>query len=147
MADFALCMKCGKKYEKTDYIWHELRSSRAMCRNEDCQGNICRTDAWGYPIADKLRKKGYPLFHCFSSTHGQDGICGLVFWGVNLNKQLEVLGSSPTYRSGGDDGTVRHYHFQWNLQAGSKAELKQRMLLRREEMLKQIEQILPYEEE
>ena len=146
MPDFALCMKCGKKYEKNDYTWHELRSSGAVCRNYDCRGHICRTDAWGYPIADKLREKGYPLFHCFSLTHEESGICGCVFWGINLNKQLEVLGANPRHQIAEDDGTLRMYHVLWDIEAGSKVEMKQKLLLRREEILKQLEQLLPYEE-
>ena len=147
MPDFALCMKCGKKYEKNEYTFNELRSSRAICKNNDCQGDVCRTDAWGYPIAEKLREKGYPVFHCFAVSSEQHGLCALVFWGVNLKKQLEVLATNQmSIDCGEDDGTVRHYIFQWNTKASSKTEIKQFFLLRREEILKQLEQVLPYEE-
>ncbi len=59
MPSFALCLKCGRKYNKDEYSWDELRSSNACCMDLECLGTICRTDAWGYPVAEKLREKGY----------------------------------------------------------------------------------------
>ena len=147
MPSFALCLKCGRKYNKDEYSWDELRSSNACCMDLECLGTICRTDAWGYPVAEKLREKGYPVFHCFASSSGNSGVVAIVLCGVNLNRQLEVLLSNPHLRNGDDDGTERYYCFQWSIQASSKVELKRSMLSRREEVLKKIELLLPYENE
>ena len=145
MPDFALCLKCGKKYDKNAYSSTELNSSKVCCMDLECLGDICRTDAWGYPVAERLREKRYPVFQCCASSSGNAGMVYLVFWGVNLNKQLEVLMPSPIFRNGEDDGTIRQYCFQWSIQASNKAELKRSMLVRREEILNKMELLSPYE--
>lgn len=146
MSHFAVCLKCGKKYEKNDYNLNELSSSRAHCQDSECQGRICRTDAWGYPIAEQLRKKGYPIFHCYVNTSEYGAITVFVFWGINLNKQLEPLVFDFTHGDGEDDGKERHFLFYHSPQASSNVELKRKLMLYREEIIKRIEQLSYYED-
>ena len=143
MANFGLCLKCGKKYEKNDYNLAELVSSRAVCRNDECQGNICRTDAWGYPIADTLRQKGYPIFHCYVSNHENSYMMVLVFFGENLDEQLKNVVDGFTYGEPNKTGNG-HFLYYTSFKCANKVEAKRMLKQYQEEILKRAEQLKDY---